>query len=533
MRALLSVYDKTGVEELARALAALGFDLVASGGTSGALTAAGIDHVTVESVTGAPEILGGRVKTLHPAIHGGILADLDKPAHLADLEAQGITPFELVVCNLYPFRANPSIELIDVGGPTMVRAAAKNHAHVGVLVDPADYGPVLDELRESEDHKLSDGTRRRLARKAFAHTAAYDAAITTWFDEGDPMPDSRHFTLTDGRGLRYGENAWQVPAVGYAFGSPTDPLAIPDFQLLRGNPGFINYVDVDRLLQIITHIAAGFEVNFGQVPLIAVGVKHGNACGAAVGFDAADVIRRMLEGSLEDIHGGYVMTNFPITEELAQLLRTYKSGEKKRILDGVLAPEITEPAQELLKRKGEKCSMFVNHALSNLGLGSLDTGLLFRRLRGLVLTQPNYCYVLDLSDPAITCTDPEPMSTRGHYNVVLAWAICATSNSNTITLVDNWMLIGNGVGQQSRVGAATLALARAAKAGHSVRGATACSDSFFPFPDGPLVLAEAGVAKIFATSGSLNDEAVQKAMKRAGVQLVQLPDRMARGFFGH
>src|SRR5438552_11615241 len=206
MRALLSVYDKTGLEGFARGLAQLGYELVASGNTSKALAAADISHVTVESVTGAPEMLGGRVKTLHPKIHGGILADRSNPEHLADIHAHVIEPIDIVACNLYPFRSDPSIELIDVGGPTMVRAAAKNYAHVGVIVDPSEYGPVLDELRR--EGVLSDTTRRRLARAAFAHTAAYDAAIVGWIDDGGAggpavtLPPTLHLALERVQDLR-------------------------------------------------------------------------------------------------------------------------------------------------------------------------------------------------------------------------------------------------------------------------------------------------------------------------------------------
>ena len=187
MRALLSVYDKTGAVDLARGLADLGWELISSGGTSAALADAGIAHLEVADLTGAPEMLGGRVKTLHPTVHGGILADRSKPEHLADLDRQGIGLIDLVVCNLYPFTSDPSIELIDVGGPTMVRAAAKNHAHVGIVVSPSAYDSVLEELRA--DGSLSDGTRRRLARDAFAHTAAYDAAIVDWFDDARERTD--------------------------------------------------------------------------------------------------------------------------------------------------------------------------------------------------------------------------------------------------------------------------------------------------------------------------------------------------------
>ena len=189
MRALLSVYDKTGLVGLARGLSELGWELVSSGGTSAALAESGIDHVEVADLTGAPEMLGGRVKTLHPTIHGGILADRSKPDHLSDIEQLGIGLIDLVVCNLYPFTSDPSVELIDVGGPTMVRAAAKNHDHVGIVVDPAEYGAVLDELRR--EGSLSTDTRRRLAREAFAHTAGYDAAIVAWLDEREGPGPSR------------------------------------------------------------------------------------------------------------------------------------------------------------------------------------------------------------------------------------------------------------------------------------------------------------------------------------------------------
>ena len=213
-RALLSVHDKAGIVELARGLVDLGWEVVSSGGTASLLADEGVPVTEVAQVTGAPEMLGGRVKTLHPAIHGGILADRSDPDHVADLESRGIAPIDLVVGNLYPFTSDPDIELIDIGGPTMVRAAAKNHAHVGVVVDPVDYGPVLDELRA--DGSLSDATRRRLARAAFAHTAAYDAAIVHWLDTLDdgagPLPPTLHLSLERTGTLRYGENPHQEGA---------------------------------------------------------------------------------------------------------------------------------------------------------------------------------------------------------------------------------------------------------------------------------------------------------------------------------
>ena len=272
-RALLSVHDQTGIADLARGLVEAGGELVSSGGTA---------SVEGGEVTGAPEILGGRGKTLHPAIHGGILADRSDPEHLANLEARGIVPIDLVVGNLYPFTSDPGIELIDIGGPTMVRAAAKNYAYVGVVVDPADYRPVLDELRAVGS--LSDATRRRLARSAFAHTAAYDAAIVTWFDE-DPSADhannllkpSLHLALDRVQDLRYGENPHQVGARYRAIGA----TGWWDTAVVHGGRAmsYLNLFDTEAAWRLVHRL--------GDEPC-AVVVKHANPCGAAVGSDIAD-----------------------------------------------------------------------------------------------------------------------------------------------------------------------------------------------------------------------------------------------------
>ncbi|HET6874316.1 MAG TPA: bifunctional phosphoribosylaminoimidazolecarboxamide formyltransferase/IMP cyclohydrolase PurH [Acidimicrobiales bacterium] len=277
MRVLLSVYDKTGLEDFARQLVELGHDLIASGGTAGALQAAGIPHRTVESVTEAPEMLGGRVKTLHPRLHGGILADLTKDDHRVDLQRQGIEPIGMVVCNLYPFRSNPSIELIDVGGPTMVRAAAKNWAHVASVVHPADYSEVLAELRQHGE--LSEALRRRLAASAFAHTAAYDAAIANWFAEeqaGDDLPQSVNVALEKAQPLRYGENPHQRGARYRAAGEKSwwdDVVQHGGMEL-----SYLNLYDADAAWRLAHQLA-----DLG--PAAAVVVKHANPCGAAVAED--------------------------------------------------------------------------------------------------------------------------------------------------------------------------------------------------------------------------------------------------------
>ena len=288
MRALISVYDKTGLIPFAQGLVELGWKIVASGGTSKALSDAGVPFTDVATVTGAPEMLGGRVKTLHPKIHGGILADLGKPEHIEDIETQQIDPFALVVCNLYPFTSNPSIELIDVGGPTMVRAAAKNHAHVGIVVNPADYSGVLGELRAKG--KLSDETRRRLARDAFAHTAEYDAAILQWFDGNKgtsavaELPASINLTLIREEELRYGENPHQRGA-RYSEQGTTGW-----WDTVKQHSGvalsYLKLFDADAAWRLVHEL--------GDTPAAAI-IKHANPCGAAVDSKIADAYRRGFE----------------------------------------------------------------------------------------------------------------------------------------------------------------------------------------------------------------------------------------------
>ncbi|MHB1851767.1 MAG: bifunctional phosphoribosylaminoimidazolecarboxamide formyltransferase/IMP cyclohydrolase, partial [Acidimicrobiales bacterium] len=269
MRALLSVYDKTGLVELASGLSELGWELVASGNTAKALDDAGVAHVAVADLTGFPEMLGGRVKTLHPRVHGGILADRSVPEHMADLAAQGIAPIDLVVSNLYPFETSPSIETIDIGGPAMVRAAAKNHAYVGIVTSPADYAAVLDELRDCG--ALSDETRRRLARTAFAHTARYDAAIVSWFDDDDPLPPSLHLTFERAEVCRYGENPHQHGARYRSGPGWWDGVV----QHAGTALSYLNIFDTDAAWRLVHELAE--DAGEGVCAVI---VKHANPCGA-------------------------------------------------------------------------------------------------------------------------------------------------------------------------------------------------------------------------------------------------------------
>ena len=329
----------------------------------------------------------------------------------------------------------------------------------------------------------------------------------------------------------YGENAWQAPA-RLTHDETADPLAIGRFELLEGSaPSYNNLVELDRQLQTITHVAAAFDVAaHGDVPAIAVGTKHGNACGAGVADTPVEATRRMVTGDTRAIFGGCVMLGFSVDEEVAEALVNHAS-QGRRLLDTVAAVSFTEAAIEMLARKHGKARIFANPALGTLNAAALDTAPRRRQVRGGVMEQPNYTFTLDLASPEVKRYGT--LTPAHERDLLLAWAVGSTSNSNTITLVREGQLLGNGVGQQDRVGGCALAVSRAGQAGHETAGSVAYSDSFFPFPDAAQVLIDAGVGAIFCTSGSVRDEAVLQTMLDAGVAVAQLPDRAARGFFGH
>ena len=524
--ALISVSDKRGIEVFAKRLEQMGIKIFSTGGTAKILTEAGVPVTQVATYTGFPEMMDGRVKTLHPKVHGGLLGVRSNEKHMNSMVEHGIVPFDLVVVNLYPFRetiAKPgvtreqAVEQIDIGGPAMVRSAAKNHESVTVIVDPTDYNRVTDSLERTGATSIQ--LREELAAKAYFHTAGYDLAITSYLSGGKYAGFSGERIAT----CKYGENAWQAPAHLYSTGTP-DPLALDKFAVIEGAPpSYNNWCDIDRLLQTATHISEGYAINEDVGTAIAIGVKHGNPCGAAAGPDRAEVVKKMMAGDPLAIFGGLVMTNFEVDEALCRTL----SG---KMLDGIIAPAFTEGAIALLRRKGDKCRFVVNPALNGL-VGKLDRTPRFRFVRGGFLMQPNYTFVPDFGRGEIVKHGKAtPAQER---DMVLAWAIGSTSNSNTITLVKNEQLIGNGVGQQDRVGAANLAITRARRSGHDLSGAAAYSDSFFPFPDGPQTLIEAGVTAIFTSSGSVKDQATIDLCAKHGVALYMVPDQAGRGFFGH
>lgn len=330
---------------------------------------------------------------------------------------------------------------------------------------------------------------------------------------------------------KYGENGYQTPAALYSSGT-ADPLALDRFAVVQGTePSYNNLCDLDRLLQTATHIAAGFEANFGEVPFMAVACKHGNACGASAGRSPREVVEKAVEGDLRAVFGGLVLVNFDVDEEIAEALMTHRMDEGRRLLDGIIAPGFSEGAVEMLKRKGDKCRLLENPALKIMDRNSLDAAERYRYVRGGFLAQPNFTFVPELEAQSVERSGAAAAGVA--EDMILAWAVGSTSNSNTVTLVKDAMLIGNGVGQQDRVGGCKLAIMRATDAGHDTSGAIAYSDSFFPFVDGPEALAAAGVKAILATSGSVRDGEVADYCSGEGITLFRYPDSAGRGFFGH
>jgi phosphoribosylaminoimidazolecarboxamide formyltransferase/IMP cyclohydrolase len=485
-RALISVYDKTGLLDFARGLSDLGVTLLASGGTCSALAEAGIPVTPVESVTGAPEMLGGRVKTLHPRIHGGILADRGQASHRADLAAQGIEPIDLVVVNLYPFLERPSIETIDIGGPTMVRAAAKNHAWVGVVTDPARYDAILEELR-ADGGRLSAATRADLAVRAFAHTAGYDAAIVRWLDP-EPLPRHLVLPLEKVASLRYGENPHQAGA------RYRDTLGGGwlDGMVQHGGKelSFINLLDSESAWRL---------VNSFDVPACVI-VKHANPCGVALGTGPADAYQKAFECDSLSAFGGVVALNRPLDEETAAAI-----GEV--FTEVVLAPSFAPAALEALAAK------------KNLRLLECPPptggGLDLRRAGGGFLVQETDPPDEDRSTwKVVTKVGPtdEQMADLG-----FAMKVCAATGSNAIVLAKAGVAYGIGAGQQSRVHSSEMA---AKKADGRARGGVCASDAFFPFRDAVDTAVAAGAAAIVQPGGSIGDDKVIAAADEAGVAMV-------------
>ena len=491
-RALLSVYDKTGIVEFASALHALGWTILSSGGTAREIAAGGIAVTDVAEITGLGPILDHRVVTLHPKIHGGILADRDNPQHLDEMEEFGIDEIDLVVVNLYPFSSKPGVDLIDIGGPAMVRAAAKNFAHVGVVVDTADYADVL-EMIEGEFFGIS--ARRRLAQKAFRITSAYDASIASWLaDETVDREDATVppiLTLVAERAevLRYGENPHQtgaryrLPGVESWWDSAT--------QLNGKEMSYLNVLDTEAAWQLVSRFDRPASVI----------VKHANPCGVALAPTIFEAYTNAHEADPVSAFGGIIALNGEVNEATARAI-------SEVFTEVVIAPSFTAEALEILC---EKPSLRVFEAGAPFGAMAIEV----RSIDGGLLVQS----VDEVSEPLdnFTVVTERAPSAEEWTSIMLAWQTVAATWSNAIVLAHGDSVVGIGGGQPNRVDAARLAISRA---GNRAKGSVAASDAFFPFGDTVLALAAAGVTAISQPGGSVRDEESITAANTHGIAMV-------------
>ncbi len=499
-RALVSVYDKTGLLELGQGLAAAGVEIVSTGSTAARLREAGVPVTPVDELTGFPECLDGRVKTLHPRVHAGILADRRLPAHVQELTDLDIAPFDLVVVNLYPFAdtvasgatSDECVEQIDIGGPTMVRAAAKNHPSVAVVVSPSGYPALLAAVGEGG---TTLAERRRLAGLAFAHTAAYDVAVASWFAGYGPA-DSEAFpaflgaTYSRAEVLRYGENPHQAAALYRVPGADADTLA--SARQLHGKAmSYNNYVDTDAALR------AAYD--HGDRVTVAV-IKHANPCGIAVGTDVADAHAKAHACDPVSAFGGVIATNTPVSLAMAQQVAEV-------FTEVIVAPSYEDGAVELLSRKPSIRILETS--------GHAGQGLEFRQVCGGLLVQQVDALDAPGDDPSnwtLACGSP----IADLEDLTFAWRTVRATKSNAILLAAGGATVGVGMGQVNRVDAARLAVSRA---GDRALGAVAASDAFFPFADGLQVLLDAGVSAVVQPGGSVRDPEVIAAAEAAGVTM--------------
>ncbi|PZS25611.1 MAG: bifunctional phosphoribosylaminoimidazolecarboxamide formyltransferase/inosine monophosphate cyclohydrolase [Pseudonocardiales bacterium] len=498
-RALVSVYDKAGLAELATGLHAAGVEIVSTGSTAAHIAAAGVPVTAVSDVTGFPEVLDGRVKTLHPHVHAGLLADRGNPAHLRELAQLGVLPFELVVANLYPFgdtvRAGGTddevIEQIDIGGPSMVRAAAKNHGSVAVVVDPSSYGEVVEAIQGGG---FDAAQRRRLAALAFAHTASYDAAVAGWFaarqGSGGDWPAFAGRTFERAALLRYGENPHQRAALY------VEPDAVPGIaqaeQVHGKEMSYNNYVDADAAHRAVYDFAG---------PCVAI-IKHSNPCGIALGADIAEAHRKAHACDPQSAYGGVIATNAPVTAAMAEQVADV-------FTEVVVAPSYEPDALDVLTRK-KNIRLLLCPPRASGGVES-------REVSGGALLQTVDAIDAPGDEAASwTLATGDPVGADTLRDLVFAWRAARAVKSNAILLASEEATVGVGMGQVNRVDAARLAVTRA---GGRAAGSVAASDAFFPFADGLEVLLAAGVRAVVQPGGSVHDAESIAAAAAAGIPM--------------
>jgi len=500
-RALLSTFDKTGLVEFARGLADLGAELVASGGTADHLAEHGIDVNRVEDLTEVPELLGGRVKTLHPRIHAAILARRDHPDDLAALDEHGIRPFDLVCVNLYPFTQvvsrhgvteEDAVEMIDVGGPSMLRAAAKNFAHVAPVSRPDRYGAILAELRESGQIALE--TRRALASEAFSITAAYEAAIARWFADRNAFPDLLIPSFEKVTDLVYGENPHQRAAYYSEVGARRHLLS--QVQQLHGRQlSFINLYDLNAGRMLLREF---------ELPGCVI-IKHANPCGVAVAGSIEEAYEKALAADPLSAFGMVCVMNRPVGAELGVQLAT-------QFIDVLLAPDYEEEALEALRQK-PNTRILVDRERRRFDLGEKD----YKRVYGGLLVQDRDWDVQPRETMEVVTGS---VSEDEWGDLLFAWRVCKNVSSNAIVIAKGLQTLGVGAGQTSRVDSVRIAVDKARAFGHDLAGSVLASDAFFPYADGPELALEAGVESIIQPGGSKRDPDVIDAVEKAGATMV-------------
>ncbi len=508
-RALISVYDKTELLDIATALTQRGVEILSTGGTARHLRDAGIDIVDVSDYTGFPEMLDGRVKTLHPKIHGGLLADRDNAEHNAQTETHGIRPIDMVICNLYPFEATvakpdvtlpEAIENIDIGGPTMIRAASKNYRHVAVLTNPSQYPQIIADL-DANDGCLSEERRFELAKAAFAHTAQYDSAIATYLANIDSQIDDEfaenltlHFKKE--RTLRYGENPHQRAAFYRTEASSGASAAWANQR--SGQPlSFNNLLDLEAALEIVKDFST---------PACAI-IKHNNPCGLATADTLQDAFTNALECDRTSAFGSIIGLNRKVTIQVANTIREAANAGVK--VDAIIAPSYTDKALRALSRVKRRPILEVG------SLSAAEPVLQIRNITGGVLVQDPDIHEME-ADALQVATKRSPTDNE-MKSLLFAWKACKHVKSNCILLANGTQSVGIGAGQMSRVDAAIIAIR---KAGEKAKGAVLASDAYFPFPDGVEIAGEAGISAIIQPGGSVNDEPVIETADTYGIAMV-------------
>ncbi|MGD2135841.1 MAG: bifunctional phosphoribosylaminoimidazolecarboxamide formyltransferase/IMP cyclohydrolase [Gemmatimonadales bacterium] len=506
-RALISVSDKRGITEFAAGLVERGWEIVSTGGTAHVLTQAGVAVTPIEDVTGFPEVMDGRIKTLHPAVHAALLARRDLDRHMSELDEHGFAPIDLVVVNLYPFRETvgqpnvkfaDAIEQIDIGGPSMLRSAAKNHASVLPIVDPSDYRRVLDAL---EGNAVGEELRRELATKVFTHTAAYDAAIAQYLAKDEEgLPAMMGLSLERSQVLRYGENPFQRAAL-YSSG---EGRGFDTLRQLHGKElSFNNLLDIEAATMAVAP--------WPDRPACAV-IKHTTPCGIALGTSPEEAYRRALATDSKSAFGSVVAFNTVVDPATAEATHGL-------FIEVVVAPRFHDDAVKIFQRKK-------NLRVIELPLADERPMLDFKRVRGGFLVQDRFLYSLDESEWKVATTR-EPTEAEWR-DLRFAWAAVASVKSNAILLAKDEAAIGIGAGQMSRVDASFLAVHKARDAGHDPTGAVLGSDAFFPFADGVEQAAQAGITAIIQPGGSMRDEEVVKAADAHDVAMVLTGRRQFR-----